>query len=155
MAGSDRISPASCRSPGAWRSQRERAGSPDGRRKGIPSRDRAIQTALRHGRAVALPPSIGLTAPSDLATTEPAMIERLTSSQIEARLGHMIARHPGCRGFHVEVQVRRLVQGLGPHDRWEADFRATGDIGGRATCELALLEILTLARKEFALSLDS
>ena len=82
------------------------------------------------------------------------MIERLTSSQIEARLEHM-TRHPGCRGFHVEVQVRRLVQGLGPHDLWEADFHATGDIGGRIACELALRDILTLAREEFALSLDS
>jgi hypothetical protein len=83
------------------------------------------------------------------------MIERLTSPQIEARLERMIARHPGCRGFHVEVQVRRLVQGLGPHDRWEADFHATGDIDGRVACELALMEILTLACEEYALSLDS
>lgn len=83
------------------------------------------------------------------------MIERLTSSQIVARLEHMIARHPGCRGFHVEVQVRRLVQGLGPHDRWEADFHATGDIDGRIACEQALMEILTHAHEELELSLDS
>ena len=81
------------------------------------------------------------------------MTEHLTSSQIEAHLEHAIAHHPGCSGFHVEVRVCRIEEG--PHDDWHAEFYATGEIGRRAACEEALLEILTDAREDYALSLDS
>lgn len=83
------------------------------------------------------------------------MIERLTSSQVEARLQRVIAHHPGCRGFQVAVRVRRLEQERGPHDLWEAEFHATGEADGRNACKHALLEILERAREDYALSLDS
>jgi hypothetical protein len=81
------------------------------------------------------------------------MTECLTSSEIETRLEHEIAHHPGCRGFQVEVKVRRAERG--PHEHWDADFYATGDVGRRVACEEALLEILADAREDFILSLDS
>ena len=83
------------------------------------------------------------------------MPKRLTASQIEARLERDIARHPACRGFRIDVRVRRLEHGLGPRDGWEADFHANGGPYGHAACRDALLEILDSARGDYALSLDS
>ena len=83
------------------------------------------------------------------------MSERLTSSQIQARLERVIARHPACRGYRVDVRVRRLEHDRGPRGGWEADFHATGEPYDRAACRNALLEILASARDDFTLSLDS
>jgi hypothetical protein len=83
------------------------------------------------------------------------MTERLTSSQIRFRLESDIARHPGCRDFHVGVSVRRVEHGRGPSGAWEADFHAIGDARGRAACRAALLEILDSARDDYTLTLDS
>lgn len=83
------------------------------------------------------------------------MTKRLTSSQIQSRLERVIAHHPGCRDFQVQVSVRRIEQERGPHDRWMAEFHATGEGGGRAVCADALTEILLSACEDYALSLDS
>lgn len=80
------------------------------------------------------------------------MTEQRTSSQIQAHLEHMIAHHPGCRGFKIEVKVRRLDEG--PHD-WDADFYATGAFAGGPACKEALIEILASARADYTLGLDS
>ena len=81
------------------------------------------------------------------------MMESLTSAQIEAHLARVIACHPGCRGFQVEVRVCRDESGA--PDDWHAEFYASGEIGFRATCEEALLDILADAQEDYTLSLDS
>lgn len=81
------------------------------------------------------------------------MTERLTSSQIEARLGDEIARHPGCQGFQIGVRVCRVERG--PPEDWQAEFHATGEIARRDVCEEALVEILADAQADYTLSLDS
>lgn len=83
------------------------------------------------------------------------MTERLTSSQIQTRIEQVISLHPGCRGFHVEVKVRRMDHEKAAHHDWGVDFYATGDIEGRDACEEALQEILDDALEDYALSLDS
>ena len=83
------------------------------------------------------------------------MTERLTSSQIQARLEGDIARHPGCRGFRVAVKVRRMEGGLGLGSNWGADFHATGEIRDRPACQTALVEILESALEDYTLTLDS
>jgi len=79
----------------------------------------------------------------------------LTSARIQARLERAIARHPGCRGFQVVVQVRRLEGEPAPQGAWGADFHAIGEPHDRWACENALLEILANAREDYWLSLDS
>lgn len=79
----------------------------------------------------------------------------LTSARLQARLEHAIALHPGCRGFQVTVQVRRLEGELAPVGAWGADFHAVGEARDRRACEDALLEILARAREDYWLSLDS
>ena len=79
----------------------------------------------------------------------------LTLARIQACLERAIALHPGCRGFQVVVQVRRLERELAPPGAWGADFHAIGEPRDRWACENALLEILASAREDYWLSLDS